>query len=386
MESIPKTKSRKTKGTMELIIIEWNLLFLVAWYSIVRFLVSLNNFFQASFLPHHQQIVECNSILTICIPVRNEEERLPTFLKDLAQSKFSGSILFCDDQSDDHTYKILEDFAEGKGNIQIEKAPPIQANQLGKPSACAFLSARITTPYVLFVDVDVRLTKEGISDLIQTAVEQKSDLLSVFPFQRFRFLGEELVVPLMFQVLLSHLPLQWISNKKWWRLAAANGQILLFRTDFLQKHQLWEKVKASVVEDLLIAQWTKRMGGRLAVFFSDPRISAWMYSGSTEARSGFSKNITQLLGGRFSSLIHLFATVFFPVLLCFGPFWAWNILFFGLGWVSFCLNLHRKTALVPFQSWVYYPFYLIHFYRTLLLGLWKTLFKKTTWKNRVLPG
>lgn len=370
---------------MELNILHLNILFLVAWYSIVRFLVSLNNVFQANFLPKHGQKKNIESLISMAIPIRNEESRLPTFLEELTNCGFSGRILFCDDHSDDASFTMLEKFADGKEHVYVFHAPTLPENQFGKPAACAFLANQITTPYVLFVDADVRITHHGITDLIQTAEMEQIDFLSVFPFQRFRFLGEELVVPLMFHVLLSHLPLQWLSNKKWWRFAAANGQVMLFRTEFLQKNQLWEKARTSVVEDVTVAQWTKRKGGKLAVFFSDPRISANMYSGSAEARQGFSKNIIQLLGGTFSSIIHLFATLFLPIFLCFGPFWWWNFLFLGLGWVSFMMNLHKKTALVPFQSGVYYLFFLIHFYRTLFLGLWNTLFKKHTWKNRALP-
>ena len=361
------------------------LVFWVSGYALVRFFIACSNAFYPSQLPHRNELPDSSNV-TICIPVRNEESRLPTFLNDLSSSGFSGPILFCNDHSTDATSQILNEFVHQNKNTTLFSAPPLPKGKLGKPAACAFLSKKIQTPWALFLDVDVRLTQEGMADLIQTAEEQKTDLLSVFPFQRFRFLGEELVVPLMFHLLLSLLPLRWITQRKYHRFAAANGQVLLFRTQFLQNHQLWDLVSSSVVEDVAIAQRTKKLGGKLKIYFSDPRISSFMYSGSSEARNGFSKNIIHVLGGKVGSLLHLVTSLVLPLVLCWTPFWWTNFIFLLLGWFSFMMNLKGKTAMVLFQIWVYYPFFLIHFYRTLLLGLWNNLLKKNTWKSRVLPG
>ena len=361
------------------------LVFWVSGYALIRFFISFSNAYYPCQLPNRIEQLDFSNI-TICIPVRNEERRLPTFLKDLSNSGFSGPILFCNDHSNDASCQILNEFGQQNKNTSLFSAPPLPKGQLGKPAACAFLSKKIQTPWALFMDVDVRITQEGLADLILTAEEQKTDLLSVFPFQRFRFLGEELVVPLMFHLLLSLLPLRWITKRKYHRFAAANGQILLFRTQFLQNHQLWELVNTSVVEDVAIAQWTKKLGGKLKIYFSDSRISSFMYNGSAEARRGFSKNIVHVLGGKIGSLLHLVSTLILPLVLCWTPFWWTNFIFLLLGWSSFMMNLKGKTAMVLFQIWVYYPFFLIHFYRTLLLGLWNNLLKKNTWKSRVLPG
>ncbi len=361
------------------------LLSVVAWYSLVRLGVSLSNAFFPSFLPKRTATMDLSS-LSLCIPIRNEESRLPAYFNDLAHSGFSGPVLFCDDNSTDTSLQLLQEFAQKRPQTFVFSSPPLTPHHFGKPWACATLTPHLRTTYSLFMDVDVRIESEGFSDLLQTAMEEKTDLLSVFPFQRFRFFGEELVVPLMFHVLLSHLPLRWITEKKWWRFAAANGQVLLFRTDFLQKYRLWDAVSTEMVEDLKVAQLTKRNGGKTALFFSDPRISTLMYQGSKEARIGFSKNITQLLGGIPGAFAHLLASIIFPLFLCFTEFWWCNGVFFMIGWVTFIINLNRKTALVPFQSWVYYPFFLIHFYRTLLNSIWKTFRKTNTWKNRVMDG
>jgi glycosyltransferase involved in cell wall biosynthesis len=361
------------------------MLIAVAWYALVRFGVSVMNSFFPSFLPHHTETKDLPS-LSLCIPIRNEESRLASFFHDLTNSGFSGPVLFCDDNSTDSSLQILQEFAKNRPNVHLYSSPPLPALHFGKPMACATLSPHITTQYALFMDVDVRIKPQAFRDLIDAASNDQSDLLSVFPFQRFRFLGEELVVPLMFHLLLSHLPLRWITHQKWWRFAAANGQVLLFRTEFLQKHHLWNKVTSEIIEDIKVAQWTKRLGGKTTLYFSDPRISTFMYQGSAEARQGFSKNITHLLGGYFGAFAHLTTALIFPIALCFSHFWWWNIVFFVLGWISFMINLNRKTALVPFQSWVYYPFYLIHFYRTLFFSLWNTTRKTNTWKNRIMPG
>lgn len=94
--------------------------------------------------------------LTIIIPAKNEEKYISGLLTDLrCQIGIRGiRVIVADGGSTDKTQKIVQDLAELYGNyINIELAKGGSVSR-GRNSGLALAE----TPYLLFIDADVRLT------------------------------------------------------------------------------------------------------------------------------------------------------------------------------------------------------------------------------------
>jgi len=94
--------------------------------------------------------------ITVCIPVKNEEENLPSSLDALGD--FFARIIVIDSGSSDRTRKIAED----RG---IECFDFSWDGQFPKKRNWALRHAGITTPWVFFLDADERVTSAFFQEL-----------------------------------------------------------------------------------------------------------------------------------------------------------------------------------------------------------------------------
>lgn len=118
--------------------------------------------------------------ITLVIPARNEEERLPYLLGDLAASRPTDArVIVVDDHSDDATVEIARRF----DFVEVLPAPDLKGDWIGKTWAC-HCGARAAGPGVLvFLDADVRLHGNALDRAI-TAWREKRGLLTVWPYHQ----------------------------------------------------------------------------------------------------------------------------------------------------------------------------------------------------------
>jgi hypothetical protein len=150
---------------------------------------------------------------------------------------------------------------------------------------------------LLFLDADVRIGGDMIAQSISYADEHKLSLISIFPKQVMRSVGEWISVPVMNYILLTLLPLILVRRSPRPSFSAANGQFMFFDASVYKAHQPHATVKANRVEDIAIARMLKERGLRVSCQTGDERISCRMYAGYREAVNGFSKNVIDFFGG-----------------------------------------------------------------------------------------
>ncbi len=170
---------------------------------------------------------------------------------------------------------------------------------LGKNHACFSLAKQATGKYFLFLDADVKIGNNIIQQTTLFAQKYKLGLLSIFPMQIMKTLGEEITVPNMNYILLSLLPLVLVRKTNFTSIAAANGQFMLFQSEIYRKFQPHEKMRTSKVEDIKIARYFKKSKIKVACLTGNSSITCHMYNGFSEAIYGFSKNVIQFFGGSF---------------------------------------------------------------------------------------
>ncbi len=261
-------------------------------------------------------------LVSVLIPVRNEEHTIHNVLNDLIHQEYKNiEILVFDDESEDDSAAIINEIIRHDSRIRLISSTGLPNGWLGKMHACHVLSQQAKGEYYLFLDSDVRIKKNAISKAVGYMQKHSPGLLSVFPQQVMKTPGEWLAVPIMNYILLSLLPLILVRFSRFPSLSAANGQFMLFQASLYQTFLPHEKTKMNLVEDIAISRLYKRNRIRVTCLVGDETIQCRMYTGFLAAVHGFSKNIIVFFGNSF--LLALFfwltTTMGFAVVLSFLP-------------------------------------------------------------------
>ena len=208
-------------------------------------------------------------------------------------------IIVFDDQSTDATAQIIEQFTKQDNRIKLVHSEGLPDGWLGKNYACYCLSKSAKGKYLLFIDADVRIYKDIINSSLHHLKTHQLGLLSIFPKQIMKTLGEKFTVPLMNYILLTLLPLILVRKSGFSSLSAANGQFMFFETDTYKKLSPHEKMKNKKVEDIEISRFYKINKVKIACITGKENICCRMYPNYSEAVNGFSKNMNAFFGNSF---------------------------------------------------------------------------------------
>jgi chlorobactene glucosyltransferase len=258
---------------------------------------------------------KCDPVLvSVLVPARNESENIGDLIDALLSQPYRNiELIVGDDQSDDNTAQIVREYAQQDSRIKLISVDALPDGWLGKNHACHVLSSHAKGRYYLFVDADVRIQGDVIHQLVAYAQHYQTVLVSVFPKQMMRTLGEKMVVPLMNHILLSLLPLILVRLSKRSSLAAANGQVMMFDAVHYQHLLPHRQVKSEKVEDIAIARLLKHKRLSVACLTGDHRVVCRMYQGWKEAGNGFAKNVVAFFGGSMSMAMLFYLTGTFGV-------------------------------------------------------------------------
>jgi chlorobactene glucosyltransferase len=267
--------------------------------------------------------------LSVLIPARNEELRLRPCISTLSDSDFPIlEILILDDHSTDGTAALVQQRAKGDPRIRLISGQLLPEGWVGKPWACHQLAQEAKGDYLLFVDADTRFSDITLSNAINLAHEQQSDLLSLWPYLESLSWSERLVIPFVHLFILFYLP-HWAKGSLRC-FGAANGQFVLFRRAAYEKIKGHESVRNHMVEDIAIARNMRAAGFKVLNLdgtnpgHSIALVRCRMYTRFSEVWEGFTKNLYPSFDGNFFAFFFfqlIQAVVFLsPFVFLFTPF------------------------------------------------------------------
>ncbi|MEM6822371.1 MAG: glycosyltransferase family 2 protein [Verrucomicrobiota bacterium] len=267
---------------------------------------------------------ESKVTVSILIPARNEENRIPVCLESLREQTYPIlEILVLDDNSQDRTVEMVNNAAAQNEKIHCLPGKALPEGWTGKAWACHQLSQVAKGDLLIFTDADTRHQRHSIAAAVETFEERKADMISFWPRQETKTFFETLVVPFVHVLLLLFLP-HWMPGR-WRSLGAANGQFLAFRRsayDLIGGH---EAVSGHVVEDIALSRMVKSRGMRLVNADGSNIVTCRMYESFPQIWEGFSKNLRAGCDGSF------FAFAFLQMAQCIFLF----LPFFWLIWSAF---------------------------------------------------
>ena len=169
---------------------------------------------------------------------------------------------------------------------------------------CAELARAARSPWLLFVDADVRVQPGGVAALVDTAAAARADVVTAVPRQQTRTFAERLVVPLLHFVYFAFAPLFLVERVGDPRVVAANGQLLLARRERYAAFggHACPSVRGAVVEDQAFCRAAKAAGLRVSFVDGHRAATCRMYAGARQVRDGFAKNLYPGVGGTPATL------------------------------------------------------------------------------------
>jgi len=356
-------------------------------FLLIRLLVAFVNYLSFAYLPKATPLAAAPTV-SILIPARNEEENIGTLLEQLARLDYGTlEIIVYNDNSTDKTESILKHWATLDPTNKIINGQRLPQGWLGKNHACHQLALAATGDILLFLDADVNVKKDLINRSISHLQKYDLHLLSIFPKQIMKSLGEKVSVPLMNWILLGLLPLPLIRRSKNEAFSAANGQFMMFKAVTYKAIWPHEKCKSHRVEDIAIMRLFKQNGFASDTRLGDDDITCRMYVGLDAAIDGFTKSIFQFFGNS------ILATIFFGIITTIAPF----VLYFkmGVGWliayIVGIVSIRLFVSLASQQSVVQnlilaIPQHIV-FLGIIIRGLINSKRKKILWKGRnILQG
>ena len=110
--------------------------------------------------------------ITIVVPCKNEENYIAHLLMHLRQQSIGNTRIIIADCSTDRTREVIE-IMKGELNVEIIEGGPVS---LAKNNGARL----VTTPYILFIDADVRFFKNTvIRDAVNTIESKNLDLIGL---------------------------------------------------------------------------------------------------------------------------------------------------------------------------------------------------------------
>jgi glycosyltransferase involved in cell wall biosynthesis len=182
--------------------------------------------------------------VTVCIPARNEQHALAYCLEKVIASKYDKlEIIVLDDVSGDDTSALIKSFAsEG---VRFVKGQSLPDGWLGKNHALQGLLNEASGSYVLFMDVDTRLSEMAIENMVRYAIAHRLSMLSVLPRREDGW---------RMSVLLSPLRYFWelVFNRRLSPPSASNAW-LIKRTVLESQFQGFTSLKSVIQPEAAIA-------------------------------------------------------------------------------------------------------------------------------------
>ncbi|MFQ3670221.1 MAG: glycosyltransferase [Verrucomicrobiia bacterium] len=264
-------------------------------------------------------------LVSILIPARNEEHRLPACLDSLlAQDYPHLEWRVLDDHSTDGTGAVVRERMARQPGLTLMQGASLPEGWTGKSWACWQLAGSAQGQLLLFTDADTVHAPNSVSAAVAELEGRRADLLSLWPHQITGSWSEVLILPFVHVLILLFLP-QWLPFRHR-SLGVANGQFVLFRRSAYEAIGGHRTVRAHLVEDVALGREIKTRGFGLVNGDGTGLIRCRMYTCFAEVWEGFTKN---LRAGFEDSVGSFVALGIIQVIFLLAPF-AW--LFVGLVW------------------------------------------------------
>lgn len=299
----------------------YEILFFTLIYLSVTSIVLIRNIFDFKKIELIQEPHPHRPKISLCIPVRNEEVVIRQCLESALNQDYDNlEIIVLNDKSTDNTKHILEDIRLRfyDKNFKVIEGIDRPDGWLGKNWACQQLGQDAVGDFILFIDADTWMESNFISSLMRIFTTRKLDAITVWPHQKVVGFWEKVVIPQVYFVIHTLLPVKYSSHDPLWvpsyfrphirkYFAAACGQCIGFKRQVYMDFGGHSAVKNNVVEDVELARLIREKNKVFEMRHGLDTFFCRMYQSPVDIFNGFRKNFLAGFGNNL--LMFLFAGI-----------------------------------------------------------------------------
>ena len=236
---------------------------------------------------------ESAPLVSVIVPARNEAHNIERCVKSILSTTYPKlELIVVDDASTDGTHDIAARAIAGDKRARVARNSTLPEGWFGKQWACC-TGAKLAHGEILqFTDADTQHGADLVARSVNAMARTHADLLSIAGRQILVGFWEKIIQPQMFTVLsMRYGGTESITQSQRVRDKIANGQCIFVKRatyDALGGHA---SVRASVAEDLLLAQRFFAARKHVVVMLGVSQLTTRMYGSLKEIVHGWRKNV-----------------------------------------------------------------------------------------------
>lgn len=258
-------------------------------------------------------------LVSVIVPARNEAHNIAPCVKSILSTTYPNlEVIVVDDSSTDGTAQVARDAAERDPRARFIASPPVPDGWFGKQWACV-TGAKLARGSVLqFTDADTVHAPDLVTRSMNAMRRTRAQLFSVAGRQELGGFWEKVIQPQIFSILATRYGgTESITKATNVRDKIANGQCFFVTHDSYNSIGGHASVRASVAEDMMLAQKFFGARKRVVVMLGADQLSTRMYGSLGEIIRGWQKNV--FAGGLDSVPFGKVGKTIFPLFLLMPP-------------------------------------------------------------------
>ncbi|MFN2636758.1 MAG: glycosyltransferase family 2 protein [Gemmatimonadaceae bacterium] len=258
-------------------------------------------------------------LVSVIVPARNEARNIARCVSSILRTTYPNlELIVVDDNSIDGTADIARTAAGSDSRARVVASPSLPDGWFGKQWACS-TGARIARGEILqFTDADTVHATDLVARAVNAMQSRNADLFSIAGRQELGGFWERIIQPQVFSILSARYGgTESVNNSPRVSDKIANGQCIFVTRasyDAMGGHSI---VRASVAEDLMLAQRFFAAGKKTVLMLGVDQLSTRMYASLRDIISGWRKNV--FAGGLDSVPFGKLGRALFPLLLLVPP-------------------------------------------------------------------
>jgi len=234
-------------------------------------------------------------LVSVIMPAHNEQRVIDEALTFLRESDWMNlEFIVVADRCTDETQAIVERHASEDSRVHCVTVDECADGWTGKCHAAWCGAKQASGSWYLFTDADTLFAPDLVRASVGLAVTEGYDFLSLLGTLEGSQGFEKTAQPVAAMALMAIFPLHRANRKKPDRRRPfANGQFMLFDSKVYHSIGTHERVKRSLLEDLLFALVLKKHNYRVGITLAGDRFRIRMYSSLDRFRQGWKRIFTE---------------------------------------------------------------------------------------------
>ncbi|MGC1396839.1 MAG: 2'-O-glycosyltransferase CruG [Coleofasciculaceae cyanobacterium] len=231
-------------------------------------------------------------VVSVVVPTLNERDRLTPCLVGLSQASYEvREMIIVDSRSTDGTPDLVKTAQKTDPRFRLITDDPLPPDWVGRPWALhnGYLHTSPHSQWFLGMDADTQPTPGLVAGLINAAVAEDFDLVSLSPQFILKYPGEWWLQPALLITLVYRFGPTGINSDP--ERVMANGQCFLCRREVLTKLDGYSIAKGSFCDDVTLARYAAASGFKVGFMDGAKVVKVRMYEGAKETWNEWGRSL-----------------------------------------------------------------------------------------------